>query len=187
MITQSSKGLKLWLTSARRFGTLQSAVSCSRVQPLDLTGRLAGGAVHRRFKSGSSSVEDQGEDEKPVQFSTSEASKIKPAYLPERADNPTSRTVSWFLSFVAFGLWFFVLREESDWDDNLSRSLYDRVDHMEKTNLITAINYYQRNNMDATPLIERLKELEAEEQAAMAEGQKLEAELEATAANRQQN
>lgn len=98
------------------------------------------------------------------------------------SDNPTSRTVSWFFSLVAFGLWFFVLREESDWDENLSVSLYDRVDDLEKTNLMTAINYYKRHNMNPEPLIKRLAEIEAEEAAALAAGQKVEAELEAAAA-----
>lgn len=134
----------------------------------------------RRLKSTTSRVEDEDED-KPIQFSASAASRMKPAYLNESSSNPTSRTVSWFFSLVAFGLWFFVYREESDWDENITRSLYDRVDNLEKTNLITAINYYTRNNMDASPLIKRLKEIEAEEEAALAEGQRLEAKLEANA------
>jgi len=101
-----------------------------------------------------------------------------PHYLNEHVeDNPTSRTISIGLSLTAFMLWFFVLREESDWDDNISRSLYDRVDHLEKTNLITAINYYQRNGMDARPLVKRLKEIEEEEAAANAEGMATEARL----------
>ena len=79
---------------------------------------------------------------------------------------------------AAFCLWFFVLREESDWDQDVTRSLYDRMGpDLEKTNLITAITYYQRHQMDPTPLIRRLKEIEDEEAAANAEGKDTEARL----------
>ena len=67
-------------------------------------------------------------------------------------------------------LWFFVLREESDWDEEITRNLYDRAPNLEKTNLVTAINYYQRNGMDPGPLLRRLKELEDAEARANAEG-----------------
>merc|ERR1712111_68086 len=121
---------------------------------------------------------DDEVDDEPIKFTGSAASKTMPHYLNEHVeDNPTSRTISIGLSLTAFMLWFFVLREESDWDDNISRSLYDRVDHLEKTNLITAINYYQRNGMDARPLVKRLKEIEEEEAAANAEGMATEARL----------
>lgn len=173
MFPQAVGGTRIWLTSARRYGSWQSVIS-SRFRPITPTTS----SCNRRLKSSTAAEE---EDDRPIRFSGSAASRMKPAYLNERNDNPTSRTVSWFFSFLALGLWFFVLREESDWDENISRSLYDRVDNLEKTNLITAINYYARNNMDATPLIKRLKEIEAEEQAALAEGQRLEAKLEAEA------
>ena len=80
-------------------------------------------------------------------------------------------------------LWFLVLREESDWDEDVTRSLYSRVDNLEKTNLMTAITYYQRNGMDPTPLVRRLKEIEAEEAAANAEGMATEAALTAARAS----
>ena len=71
---------------------------------------------------------------------------------------------------AAFMLWFFVLREESDWDEEITRNLYDRAPNLEKTNLVTAINYYQRNGMDPGPLLRRLKELEDAEERENAEG-----------------
>ena len=75
-------------------------------------------------------------------------------------------------------LWFFVLREESDWDDDVTKTLYHRVGpELEKANLLTAIQYYQRNQMDPTPLVRRLKEIEAEEARANAEGKEVEAQL----------
>ena len=69
------------------------------------------------------------------------------------------------------------------WDEDVTRSLYSRVDNLEKTNLITAITYYQRNGMDPTPLVKRLKEIEDEEAAANAEGMATEAALTAARAS----
>ena len=48
--------------------------------------------------------------------------------------------------------------------------MYDRAPNLEKTNLVMAINYYQRNGMDPGPLLRRLKELEDAEERENAEG-----------------
>merc|ERR1711978_240096 len=121
--------------------------------------------------SAASKQEAEEVDDEPVKFTTSKAFKSAPSYINEKADeNPTSRTVSIGLSMAAFMLWFFVLREESDWDEEITRNLYDRAPNLEKTNLVTAINYYQRNGMDPGPLLRRLKELEDAEERENAEG-----------------
>ena len=140
---------------------------------------LSNGQLQRSFSCGLvRNKEKQAEDDKPVTFSKSPAAEVNPAYMSERKEDvPITRTISFFLSMAAFGLWFFVLREESDWDDSFQRSLNDRVEGLEKVNLITAINYYKRNGMNAAPLEKRLKEIEEEEAAALARGMALEAEI----------
>lgn len=199
MISQSSKTTLKVLQGQRarisNWSAMMTSLPSSSVTLTSAAARFlhlrprgaAWNATALRFKSDKArSVQQETEAEEPVPFSSSAARRSRPAYMTE-ADNPPSRTASWFLSLVAFGLWFFVLREESDWDENLSVSLYERVDHLEKTNLITAINYYQRNGMNPEPLVKRLAEIEAEEAAAFAAGKKVEAELEAAAAAGQGN
>lgn len=128
-------------------------------------------------------AQDDVESEEPVRYSTSRAAQMKPSHMVDDENlNPLSRTISIFVSLSCFFLWFFVLREESDWDENLSVSLYDRIDGLEKANLEAAITYYKQNGMDATPLLRRLAEIEAEEQRVLNDGQKKEKRLQEGAA-----
>merc|ERR1719481_97628 len=71
------------------------------------------------------------------------------------------------LSVLCFLVYFTILREESDIDIQLSGNLYDKVEGLEKQDLLTSIKYYEDNGLDARDLRKRLEEvlqLEEEEE-----------------------
>ena len=83
------------------------------------------------------------EEEKPVVFTKSKGFKTTPTYLnPNHAeDSHPFRNISISFSLACFCLYFFVLREENDIDELIydRAGLYDRIQGLEKVNLIASI------------------------------------------------
>jgi len=106
------------------------------------------------------------EDEKgPVKFTKSGAYTLNPLMANEqkRRDTP------WFQGpLVAFStasclLYFTMLREENDMDVELAGKLYDKVEGLEKMDLINSIKYNEEHGLDTRALKQRLKEVLQEE------------------------
>ena len=98
--------------------------------------------------------EEAVENEKPITFTKSKAFKSKPTFINPRHEEsrPRFQDLSILVSLSSFMLWFFVLREENDLDVEIGRSLYDRIDGLEKANILTSIRYepislYEWNNI----------------------------------------
>jgi hypothetical protein len=57
-------------------------------------------------------------------------------------------------------LYFCVLREENDIDEELGKSLYDRIPGLEKTQLEAALRYNAMNGQDTSAVTASLQELQ---------------------------
>jgi hypothetical protein len=56
-------------------------------------------------------------------------------------------------------IYFCILREENDVDEEMGKSLYERVPGLEHTQLIVNYKYNLQNNIDNKDIIARMKEL----------------------------
>lgn len=99
--------------------------------------------------------------EEPIKFFGSEAAK----WRAQQTRSGQSKDVLWFQPYVVMGsvlvfmLYFCVLREESDVDGELNKSLYDRVDGLEEIQLKIVHKYNAENKVDNSPIEGRMKEL----------------------------
>ena len=132
----------------------------------------------------STTVKENDEEEaKPVVFTKSKGFNTTPGFVNEKYwrdpeyQGPKYRDASIVISLSCFMIYFFYLREENDIDKLLGVSLYDRIEGLEKANVLAAIMYNEKNNLDTTDLKRRLAELVAEEEAIKAEYDRQEKEL----------
>jgi len=100
-------------------------------------------------------------DDGPVKFTKSGAYNLNPLM----ANQARRERTPWFqgplvaLSALSCLLYFAVLREESDVDYELTGRLYDRVDGLEKADLINSIKFNEEQGIDTRKLKERLREI----------------------------
>ena len=98
---------------------------------------------NERSISSSTSSWQQQDSNQPLPFSKSGAAtwNAKSAYGGRNApdDTPWYQSLSISLSISAILIWFCILREENDVDKELGKSLYDRVDGLEKKQLELAL------------------------------------------------
>jgi hypothetical protein len=57
-------------------------------------------------------------------------------------------------------LYFCVFREENDIDEELGKTLYDRIEGLEERQLHVALKYNSEHGKDTSAIVERLKELQ---------------------------
>jgi len=98
----------------------------------------------------------------PYKFSSSKAN-IKSMKAPVMS-NPYEKHILTTCIFV-FGMYWFVLREENDLDEELNVSLFDRVPNVEEPHLRQAIPRMRAAGVDTTEAEMRLKELVAARKA----------------------
>ena len=103
-------------------------------------------SLHQNATATSTKVDNERNNEyedKPVIFTKSKGFKTPPTFMNPRAHDKESKPflqdISIFVSLSCFMLYFFVFREENDIDEILGVSLYDRIDGLEKANIIAAI------------------------------------------------
>ena len=99
--------------------------------------------------------------DEPIKFFGSEAAKWKAQQTRRgHADDKL-----WYQPYVVmasvavFMLYFCVLREESDVDGELNKSLYDRVDGLEAIQLKIVHRYNAENNVNNSEIEQRMKDL----------------------------
>lgn len=121
--------------------------------------------------SSTAAKENDGEEEKPVVFTKSKAFNTKPGFLNPKYDSngPKYQNASIFISLSCFCVYFFLLREENDYDQLLDTSLYDRIEGLEKASVLASIRYNEKNGLDTTDLKRKLDTLVAEEETNKAE------------------
>eukprot|EP00092_Neocalanus_flemingeri_P004659 GFUD01005023.1.p1 GENE.GFUD01005023.1~~GFUD01005023.1.p1 ORF type:complete len:156 (-),score=43.86 GFUD01005023.1:123-590(-) len=110
------------------------------------------------------------QDSGPVKFTKSGAYNLNPlmANMKKKEETPWFQGPVVAISTACLLIYFTCLREENDLDDELAGrlSLYDRVDGLEKQDLINSIKFNEENGMDTTKLKQRLKLLLEEESSA---------------------
>ena len=104
--------------------------------------------------------------EKPLAFSKSKAASLSGNPMFSRNnmnDTPWYQPFSISLSLGAILIWFCVLREENDVDKELGKSLYDRVEGLEKKQLQLALQQSQYSGNDTEAIRKRLAEMDVQE------------------------
>lgn len=105
--------------------------------------------------------EEEISDE-PVKFSTSSA-RSHSAYETFLI----KRNAPWYQSYVVLGctsaflLYFLVLREENDLDEEIGKSLFERIPGLEEKDLLAKISNAKSLGMDSKPFEKRLKEIQS--------------------------
>ena len=102
--------------------------------------------------------------EPPVKYSTSKAGSWQTVdtFSPPPKDMPWYQPYSVILSIVAFLVYFGILREENDIDQELSKTLYERMPGLEEHQLKESIKFNTEKGKDTTALKARLAELRNE-------------------------
>jgi len=112
--------------------------------------------------------QQQEEDTGPIKFTKSGAFNLNPLMSNQKIRDETP----WFqgplvvVSTIVFLIYFTILREENDVDGELAGKLYDRVEGLEKQDLINSIKFNEDQGMDTRALKLRLKVLLEEESSA---------------------
>jgi hypothetical protein len=57
-------------------------------------------------------------------------------------------------------LYFCVFREENDIDEELGKTLYDRIEGLEERQLQVALKYNSEHRQDTSAIVKRLEELQ---------------------------
>uniref|UniRef100_A0A146LTF1 Uncharacterized protein n=1 Tax=Lygus hesperus TaxID=30085 RepID=A0A146LTF1_LYGHE len=103
--------------------------------------------------------------DKPVKYSASKAAAWK-AEFSRSGGESSDNEAAWFQTYAvtgsvaAFLIYFCVLREESDIDDQLMMPLYDKIDGLEESQLRNALQYRLDNGLSTADITARLKEIE---------------------------
>lgn len=111
---------------------------------------------------------DEENLDKPIQFTTSAASKwtasdsLSGDAFP---DSPWYQPHVVTLSVAVFLIYFFYLREESDIDEEIDKPLWDKVPSLERQQLQIVLDYNRKHNIDSKDVEERLKQVSSEEAA----------------------
>lgn len=107
--------------------------------------------------------------DEPIKFSSSKA-KIWRAEF-SRKGIPNEDESAWFQPIVVtssvaiFLVYFCILREENDIDEQIGKSLYERIDGLEEVHLRTLLEYNLNQGKDTTEITSRLKEIQEEKKA----------------------
>jgi len=101
--------------------------------------------------------------DKPIQFTSSKASEWRAQQsfggtIPE--DTPDIQPISVMLSIAAFLIYFCVLREENDIDEEMKKSLWERIPGLERQQLDVVYDYNEQHGIVNTAILARIKELD---------------------------
>lgn len=107
--------------------------------------------------------EEEIDLDKPFKFSTSRAATWKPR--DSYGSHESEDKMPWYQTYVvvasvsAFLLYFCVLREENEADENLKKTLYDYIEGMEEKQLEMSLEHNIQMGKDTSAIIARLKEI----------------------------
>ena len=114
------------------------------------------------------SVPDDEEENRPLPFSKSKAASwhartsFSGRPTGKTDDEPWFQPLSISLSIFAVLVWFCVLREESDVDLELDKSLYQRVEGLEKKQLELSLRFNQDRGLETKEIHKRLSEINSQ-------------------------
>jgi len=124
--------------------------------------RLSRNLFHRQsVVSAIDSKEPRGGDadrDTPVKYTTSKAHQHNPfeTFLTPQSTAPSYQPYVILFSTAVFFLYFFVLREENDIDDDLSKSLYEKIPGLEEKSMLARIRNAQELGQDTVELERQL-------------------------------
>jgi len=106
--------------------------------------------------------DDAGEKESPVRYTTSKAHEHSPfdTFLYKNKF-PWYQPAVVLVSTSVFLIYFCVLREENDIDDELSRSLYEKIPGLEEKSIQGQINSAKQLGKDTSFLEKHLRDVRA--------------------------
>lgn len=107
-------------------------------------------------------TESMDHPDKPIMYFGSEAENWRGAYTRTGQETPQPKysPIIIMSSLATFMIYFCILREPNDLDDNLSRDLLDHFGD-EASRLGKAYQYNMKNNLPTTEIIERLRDIGA--------------------------
>lgn len=104
--------------------------------------------------------------EEPIKFSTSKAANVTPSFIREGNDEaPAAQPFIVAVSLAAFLIYFGILREENDLDEQMGMTLYERVEGLEEQHLENYIKHCNKNNLPSEKYVKRLEMLKKEKEA----------------------
>ncbi|XP_026754773.1 uncharacterized protein LOC113514881 [Galleria mellonella] len=114
----------------------------------------------RPLRNFSSKVEIN--ENEPIKFTTSAAARktALPVFRKPIANMPWYQPYSVVGSVAVFLIYFCILREESDIDQEFDKTLYDRIKGLEKQQLIQSYKFNKEHGKSVEDIERRLKELE---------------------------
>lgn len=126
--------------------------------------RVSSSYFHQSSQLRSKQPNDKEEEfsDEPVKYSTSSA-RSHSAYETFLI----KRNAPWYQSYIvlastsAFLLYFFVLREENDLDEEIGKSLFERIPGLEEKDLVAKISLAKSMGIDSTIYEKRLKEIQS--------------------------
>ncbi|XP_021194235.3 uncharacterized protein LOC110379057 [Helicoverpa armigera] len=122
----------------------------------------------RTNRSFSSKLEPN--ENEPIKFTTSQAARktTRPLVRKVDVDMPWYQPYSVITSVAVFLIYFCVLREENDIDLEFDKTLYERIQGLEKEQLIQSYRFNKEHGKSVEDIEKRLLELEEIEKNAVA-------------------
>ena len=108
-------------------------------------------------------MEERGGDiDKPIKYSTSRVVTYKSvdSFTVPKRDFPKYQPWIVLLSIAVFVIYFSMLREENDLDEEMGKSLYERIPGLEESHLKIKIDYDRKHGLDTAALEKRLQEVQ---------------------------
>ncbi|XP_026725342.1 uncharacterized protein LOC113492191 [Trichoplusia ni] len=116
------------------------------------------------------SSEIKNSENEPIKFSTSPAARRAVATVFKKVDSsmPWYQPYSVIGSVAVFLIYFCVLREENDVDQEFNKTLYDRIKGLEKEQLLQSYRFNKEHGKSVEDIEKRLQELEVAEKKLVA-------------------
>ncbi|GLH04246.1 Uncharacterized protein GBIM_09996 [Gryllus bimaculatus] len=125
--------------------------------------------LRKEFREHSGKASSHPRIEEPIKFAESRASTWKAKYT--RIGTESVVSPPWYqgivvsLSLGVFLLYFCVFREENDIDEELGKTLYDRIEGLEEFQLRSSLKYNLEKGLDTTAIERRLQAIEEEKRS----------------------
>jgi len=137
------------------FNMLRISNVCTKISATELNGR--------NFCTAAKKEDPRRDLNEPAKFMDSPAASWKA--IQNRRGTLNYDEIPWFQTYVVVGsvavflIYFCILREENDIDEEMGKTLYERVPGLEETQLIINFKYNYEHGIDNTAIIARMKEL----------------------------
>jgi hypothetical protein len=108
--------------------------------------------------------------DEPIKYTTSKASEWTASQTHTgrmHPDVPSFQPLVIILSVSVFLLYFCVFREENDMDEEIGKTLWQRIPGLEKQQLLLVLRYNEERGISTTDIRNRLAEIEERDKELM--------------------